>query len=72
MFTPTRANLPKILDRMRRAVASLTVIQQQAVYLNVVKGWPISRVARQLGLSRNAADRIASVARVRIYAAAVA
>lgn len=69
MFTPTSANLPKISDRMRRAVAALTVTQQQAVYLNVVEGWPIGQVAWQLGLSRDAADRIASAARVRIYEA---
>ena len=69
MITPTSANLPKISDRMRRAVASLTVTQQQAVYLNVVKGWPIGYVAWQLGMPRDAAERIAGAARARIYEA---
>lgn len=69
MFTPTSANLPKISDRMRSAFASLTVTQQQAVYLNVVEGWPIGYVAHQLGLPRDAAARIAGAARTKLYQA---
>lgn len=69
MIAPTVASTHQFTDRMRTAFAGLTTIQQQALYLTTVEHLPVGAVAWKLGLPTEAAERIASAARFKVYEA---
>jgi len=72
MIAPTLASTSQYAARMRDAFANLTTIQQQALYLTAVEHQPIGAVAWRLGLPTDAADRIATAARLKVYEAVAA
>lgn len=69
MIAATSTNHSRISSKMRTGLASLTVTQQQALYLTVVERRPVADVARTLGLPYGVANGIAAAARTKLYQA---
>ena len=69
MIAATSASHRRISDRMREALATLTVTQRQALFMSVVDGRPASNIAQHMDLPEDLAEQIATAARTKLYEA---